>query len=82
MALPIVDARSGKLIQIGQVVQFGPNDWYRLMDLGTGVFTAVGRIETPRGTQDVVMPIKYWPRKLTYGPRFVTDAWRVVLVPS
>ena len=75
MALPIVDARNGKLVSVGETVRYHDGDWWRLLGVhNQGLFEATAWVETPHGRQAVRLPIKYWARKLIYGPAYPSRA--------
>jgi hypothetical protein len=92
--IPIVDARSGKVVQVGESIEYAPmrtldgsmqRSGFRLNSISLGVFSGKADVTTWDGDQEyrqvVAIPIKWFPKR-TYGPRFPVDALRVALLPS
>ena len=82
--LPLVDARSGQVINGADLVKNSPDkeDWYSVAWVRPGIFSAtVALVRWDMELHKVECPIKYFPR-LLYGPRFPVDAWRVAIIPS
>lgn len=92
--IPIVDARSGKVVQVGQLIEYPPTIMLngkrqraacRLDKFTSGVFGGKAVVTLWEGerqhTQVVQVPIRWFP-KLTYGPNFPVDAVRVAILPS
>lgn len=84
MSLPVVDARSGKIVKIGEVVTYPGGEWWQLLGvkkLRRGVGAAFIQ-SSDYLSRWVPMPIKYKPRKLIYGPWFPSGAKFVGIFPS
>ena len=81
--IPIVDARTGKIIRIGEFVRGGPEQdaGFVIECLHTGVLRAKAVTRTRLGLGVVECPIRYFPR-LTYGPEFPADGLRAAIFPS
>lgn len=80
MTIPLVDARSGEVVHVGDFVDDGL-EIVSVEQLGPlSVLLTTQR----RGyfKQSTVVPIKYWPRLLYYGPEFPDVGWRVVVLPT
>lgn len=80
--MKIVDARSGKLVEIGKPVKNGPDpdDWYTIMRIRfRTLLTRTAEVIRYDGRREqVTCPVKVLPQ-LTYGPRFPTrDAFAIV----
>jgi hypothetical protein len=84
--IPMVDAGSGKVVQLGEKVSMGTAA-YRVEGLDAGVLSAKVRVRTwdmdgkELGVKTQSLPIHYFP-KLLYGARFPVDATRVLIIPS
>ena len=92
--IPIVDARSGKVVRVGETIEYAPTRMldgslqragFRLNSISLGLFSGKADVTTWEGDQEyrqvVALPIKWFP-KLTYGPQFPVDAVRVAVLPS
>lgn len=81
----IVDARSGKVVQIGKPVKNGPDpdDWYTI--LRVSYRTLLSRTATvvrhDGRREEVACPVKVLPR-LMYGPRFPIADAAAIIYPS
>ncbi len=89
--IPIVDARSGKVVRVGETVMYPksddlPQEGFKLEALEVGLFSARARLriwglDGKERVAVVPAPIRYFP-KLTYGPQFPVDGLRVAILPS
>jgi hypothetical protein len=95
--IPIVDARSGKVIKVGDTVEYPRTiliDGSRSLHksgfelkrvFAVGLFSAKAEVltfdEGHQYTQIVPMPIKWFPKSI-YGARFPVDGWRAAIFPS
>lgn len=83
--MDIVDARTGQLVTLGQVMKNSPDpsDWYSILRVRyRTLFTRTAEIMRHDGTrQEVVMPVKVWP-KWTYGPEFPSNSVVAAIYPS
>lgn len=81
----IVDARSGRVVEIGKPVKNGrdPEDWYTIMSVRfRTLLTRTADVVLHDGSrQKVTCPVKLWPR-LTYGERFPLADTFVLVYPS
>jgi hypothetical protein len=59
----VIDARSGKKVNVGQRVDYPPfmgkSDFIKLEAIGTGIFSATITVTTPAGTYTTRRPIRY-----------------------
>lgn len=77
--LPIVDARSGQVLRVGDRI---PHDDRIIVDVDVGLTTAKVWATAPGGRITCVRsPVKWFPR-LTYGPAFPVGGLRVVMLPT
>lgn len=79
MTVPMVDAHSGRVLAVGDIVE-----GHRILAIETGVFTANVAIQDVTGyhpTRWVEAPIKWFPR-LTYGPNFPVGGLRAIVLPT
>lgn len=85
VALPIVDARTGRVVRPGEQVRAGddPADWYVIEMVGSKSWRSVllAMVFGDGRTATVEAPIKYFP-KLTYGRDFPVGGFRIIMVPS
>lgn len=82
--IPVVDARSGKLVSVGETVSYpdNPISGWQLLSVEEGIFSADVVIMSCGGRVEVVpSPVKWFPR-LTYGPQFPVGGLRAVVFPS
>ena len=84
MMAKIVDARSGQLVEIGQLVQNSddPADWYtvRAVRFRTLLSRTVTVERNDGSIASVPAPVRFFPR-LAYGASFPTNA-PTVIYPS
>ncbi len=80
---PIVDARSGKVVKIGEPVVYpgDPDAGYTIESVSIGVFSGKAAVRKTYGRIVVGMPIRWFP-KLTYGPHFPVDGLRAAILPT
>lgn len=82
--IPIVDARSGQVLKVGDRV---PHENSIILDVRVGLTTAQVLIqgdvfgEGRNGSTWLPAPVKWFPR-LTYGPGFPVGGLRVVMLPT
>jgi hypothetical protein len=58
----VIDARSGGVVNVGDVVRYGPDDWWELLTVDEGLFSARARIRSPwtgRGGAWVPLRVRY-----------------------
>ena len=90
--ISIVDARTGKLVKVGETVSFPPTfliddtrieNSYTLVSVRVGLFSATAVVSASgiHGHQSVRMLIKWFPR-LRYGAKFPVGGLRVAIYPS
>jgi hypothetical protein len=81
--IPIVDAHSGKIVQVGEPVRGGERSkgGYIIDRVEVGLFSAKAYMRDGLGDAVVKMPIKFLP-KLIYGPRFPVGGLRAAIFPS
>lgn len=86
--IPMVDARSGKVVQLGEKIVYDTRtgEGSRVEAIDAGLFSAKARVRTwgSDGQERVAVvpvPIRYFP-KLTYGPAFPVAGLRVAILPS
>jgi hypothetical protein len=45
--MKVIDARSGDVVNVGDVVRYGPDDWWELLAIDEGLFSARALIYSP-----------------------------------
>jgi len=84
--IPMVDARSGKVVQLGMKTAWSGQEAFMVEAIAVGLFSAKARVRTwgldgKERVAVVPVPIRYFP-KFTYGPQFPVDGLRVAILPS
>jgi hypothetical protein len=74
LVIPVVDARTGETVAIGQTVREPSGHWYKLADVTDWLLRARATVHTPGGVMRVWMPIRF--RTNVFGRQ------RVAIYPS